>query len=195
MHYSVKRITAPRPFFSAALLTVATPLVQVVEYWEAVLKRLKVFKAQARLRHIHAQLLKEHLARLQAPTREERDGARAVLAGTGPLVEREGTPEDDIYQEDPVSYSPEPSPEPEAERAEGVRAVEEAPAEDVIEYDGALSPEPYRPAADEVVVDAEADQLEQVGGVNALQEERFWRPVVCFCGRAMAAQRLGKWGW
>ncbi|GAQ80274.1 hypothetical protein KFL_000500270 [Klebsormidium nitens] len=133
---------------------------KVVEYWEAVLKRLKVFKAQARLRHIHAQLLKEHLARLQAPTREEREGARAVLAGTAPPVEREETPEDDIYREDPVSYSPEP--EPEAEQTEGAQAAKEPPpAEELIEYDGALSPEPYRPGADEVVVDAEADQLEQ----------------------------------
>jgi hypothetical protein len=146
-------------------------VLQVVEYWEAVLKRLKVYKAQARLRHIHAQLLKEHLARLQASTKEERAGARALLAGARqadlPPVEREGTPEDDIYKEDPVSYSPEPSPEPEAERAEEAGEPEEAGVEGVvpepIEYDGALSPEPYRGADEEEAVDPEADQLEQVG--------------------------------
>jgi hypothetical protein len=147
-------------------------VLQVVEYWEAVLKRLKVYKAKARLRHIHAQLLKEHLARLQASTKEERAGVRELLAGAKqadlPPVEREGTPEDDIYKEDPVSNSPEPSPEPEAERAEEAGDREEAGVEEVavpepIEYDGALSPEPYRGADEEEVVDPEADQLEQVG--------------------------------
>ncbi|CAI5501530.1 unnamed protein product [Closterium sp. Naga37s-1] len=38
---------------------------KVVEYWEAVLKKLKVFKAKARLREIHADLLRQHLALLE----------------------------------------------------------------------------------------------------------------------------------
>ncbi|CDP20057.1 unnamed protein product [Coffea canephora] len=40
---------------------------KVVEYWEAVLKRLHIFKAKACLKEIHAKLLRKHLQRLEKP--------------------------------------------------------------------------------------------------------------------------------
>ncbi|XP_020578972.1 cactin [Phalaenopsis equestris] len=40
---------------------------KVVEYWEAVLKRLQIYKAKACLREIHASLLRKHLLHLEHP--------------------------------------------------------------------------------------------------------------------------------
>ncbi|CAI5473382.1 unnamed protein product [Closterium sp. Yama58-4] len=54
---------------------------KVVEYWEAVLKKLKIFKAKARLREIHADLLRQHLALLETG---------GVARGEGGVEEREG---------------------------------------------------------------------------------------------------------
>ncbi|XP_009625323.1 splicing factor Cactin [Nicotiana tomentosiformis] len=45
---------------------------KVVEYWEAVLKRLQIFKAKACLREIHAKMLRKHLEHLEKPL-ESRD--------------------------------------------------------------------------------------------------------------------------
>lgn len=44
---------------------------KVVEYWEAVLKRLQIYKAKARLKEIHADLLRKHLQRLEHPVETE----------------------------------------------------------------------------------------------------------------------------
>ncbi|KAK4359531.1 hypothetical protein RND71_021760 [Anisodus tanguticus] len=40
---------------------------KVVEYWEAVIKRLHIYKAKARLKEIHAKMLHEHLEHLEKP--------------------------------------------------------------------------------------------------------------------------------
>uniref|UniRef100_A0A2P2K910 Splicing factor Cactin n=2 Tax=Rhizophora mucronata TaxID=61149 RepID=A0A2P2K910_RHIMU len=40
---------------------------KVVEYWEAVLKRLQIYKAKARLKEIHTKMLRKHLQRLEPP--------------------------------------------------------------------------------------------------------------------------------
>ncbi|CAN0879885.1 CTN [Linum grandiflorum] len=45
---------------------------RVVEYWEAVLKRLQIYKAKAILKEIHAKMLRTHLKRLE-PTLEAED--------------------------------------------------------------------------------------------------------------------------
>ncbi|EOY17343.1 Cactus-binding domain, C-terminal, Cactin, central region [Theobroma cacao] len=44
---------------------------EVVEYWEAVLKRLHIFKAKACLKEIHAKMLHKHLQRLEQPSEGE----------------------------------------------------------------------------------------------------------------------------
>jgi hypothetical protein len=59
---------------------------QVVEYWEAVLKRLHIYKAKARLREIHADLLRQHL-QYQRDSDEDEDRI---------LKEEVSTPEHDV---------------------------------------------------------------------------------------------------
>ncbi|KAL6547215.1 hypothetical protein OROMI_022936 [Orobanche minor] len=44
---------------------------KVVEYWEALLQRLHIFKAMACLNEFHAQLLRKHLAHLRKPTNDK----------------------------------------------------------------------------------------------------------------------------
>ncbi|KAK6161753.1 hypothetical protein DH2020_005134 [Rehmannia glutinosa] len=46
---------------------------KVVEYWEAVLKRLHIYKAKACLKEIHAKMLRKHLERLETPSEGEND--------------------------------------------------------------------------------------------------------------------------
>lgn len=91
---------------------------KVVEYWEAVLKRLHIFKAKACLKEIHAKLLRKHLQRLEKPLEvgdSEReltpqpdeedaglDGKDAETLSPEPIM-REETPELD---EEDGSYSP-----------------------------------------------------------------------------------------
>ncbi|KAE8717035.1 Cactin [Hibiscus syriacus] len=48
-----------------------TGTAKVVEYWEAVLKRLHIFKAKACLKEIHAKMLHKHLQRLEQPSEGE----------------------------------------------------------------------------------------------------------------------------
>ncbi|PIN05674.1 Cactin [Handroanthus impetiginosus] len=44
---------------------------KVVEYWEAVIKRLHIYKAKACLKEIHAKMLRKHLERLEKPSEGE----------------------------------------------------------------------------------------------------------------------------
>ncbi|KAK7826633.1 splicing factor Cactin [Quercus suber] len=46
---------------------------KVVEYWEAVLKRLHIYKAKACLKEIHAKILRKHLERLEEPLEGENE--------------------------------------------------------------------------------------------------------------------------
>ncbi|KAK6161748.1 hypothetical protein DH2020_005129 [Rehmannia glutinosa] len=46
---------------------------KVVEYWEAVLKRLHIYKAKACLKEIHAKMLRKYLERLETPSEGEND--------------------------------------------------------------------------------------------------------------------------
>nr|GMD35039.1 cactin [Ipomoea batatas] len=50
---------------------------KVVEYWEAVLKRLQIFKAKACLKEIHAKMLRKYLERLETPS-ERKDDEKAL---------------------------------------------------------------------------------------------------------------------
>ncbi|CAN1854358.1 CTN [Linum perenne] len=47
---------------------------RVVEYWQAVLKRLQIYKAKAILKEIHAKMLRTHLKRLEPMTLESEIG-------------------------------------------------------------------------------------------------------------------------
>ncbi|KAI3971995.1 hypothetical protein MKX01_030196 [Papaver californicum] len=74
---------------------------KVVEYWEAVVKRLHIFKAKACLKEIHTNLLRKHLRRLQIPMKSE-NILEDVHDDPKPQFE-----EDIMHDvEDPGSYSP-----------------------------------------------------------------------------------------
>nr|GME17730.1 cactin [Ipomoea batatas] len=46
---------------------------KVVEYWEAVLKRLQIFKAKACLKQIHAKMLRKYIEQLETPSERKED--------------------------------------------------------------------------------------------------------------------------
>ncbi|KAL3356985.1 hypothetical protein AABB24_017577 [Solanum stoloniferum] len=73
---------------------------KVVEYWEAVLKRLQIYKAKACLREIQAKMLREHLEHLEKP----------VESGDVEVEETLRTDEEDTdhEQNDVRAMSPEP---------------------------------------------------------------------------------------
>ncbi|OMO74856.1 hypothetical protein CCACVL1_16427 [Corchorus capsularis] len=72
---------------------------KVVEYWEAVLKRLHIFKAKACLKEIHAKMLRSQLQCLEQP----REGEDKLESDHG--LEEEDS---DHYVKDAETYSPEP---------------------------------------------------------------------------------------
>ncbi|EOY25679.1 Cactus-binding domain, C-terminal, Cactin, central region [Theobroma cacao] len=74
-----------------------TGMAKVVEYWEAVLKRLHIFKAKACLKEIHAKMLSTHLQRLEQPSGLESDH------GLGP-----GEEDSDHDVKDAETFSPQP---------------------------------------------------------------------------------------
>ncbi|KAH7416237.1 hypothetical protein KP509_14G082000 [Ceratopteris richardii] len=94
---------------------------KVVEYWEAVLKRLHIFKAKARLKEIHADLLRQHLSRFQGRAKEEIQSLHVEDLSSheieqGPeepeelqpqLIEVASVEEGDEVEEEPGSFSPE----------------------------------------------------------------------------------------
>ncbi|BBM99037.1 cactin [Marchantia polymorpha subsp. ruderalis] len=135
---------------------------KVVEYWEAVLKRLHIFKAKARLREIHADLLRQHLQRLQDSEDLEHTAVLQVedlspLYGTSAQAE---VPErGDADGAEPTSYSPEPM------------AIEEATKE-AEEEPGSFSPELVHDYEGDEVVDPEADKAELERKRAAVLEEQ-----------------------
>lgn len=72
---------------------------KVVEYWEAVLKRLHIYKAKACLKEIHAKMLRKHLHRLEQPVK-----------GENLKSEEEETEEEEVEHEteDTRAFTPEP---------------------------------------------------------------------------------------
>ncbi|XP_055807382.1 splicing factor Cactin [Solanum dulcamara] len=99
---------------------------KVVEYWEAVLKRLQIYKAKACLREIHAKMLREHLEHLEKPleshdveveetlrtneedTDHEQNDVRAMSPDLNEVVKEkeEVEEEEEGDDEDAGSYSP-----------------------------------------------------------------------------------------
>ncbi|XP_038702255.1 cactin-like isoform X2 [Tripterygium wilfordii] len=110
---------------------------KVVEYWEAVLKRLHIYKAKACLKEIHAKMLRKYLQRLEHPlAAEEKLTTDNVLS---PIAE-----ESDHDVEDTETYSPEPMLREETEEAE-----REA---------GSFSPELLHGDENEEAIDPEEDR-------------------------------------
>ncbi|KAK1300034.1 hypothetical protein QJS10_CPB13g00571 [Acorus calamus] len=135
----------------------------VVEYWEAVLKRLQIYKAkmifkaikfmswQARLREIHADLLRRHLKRLEHPV-ENTDN---IESDDIPMLN-----EDDavLDVEDARPYSPAPV------NIEEQDELEEEP--------GSFSPELFHGDEDGEAIDPEEDKIELEQKRMAVLEEQ-----------------------
>ncbi|RLN43174.1 uncharacterized protein C2845_PM01G23360 [Panicum miliaceum] len=112
---------------------------KVVEYWEAILKRLHIYKAKACLREIHASILRKHLHRLEHPGAAEQD------------VESEKEVDDKVEDEmlddeDDKRYSPEPILQQTDNLLE--------------EEDGSFSPQLMHGNEDEDAIDPEEDKAE-----------------------------------
>ncbi|GAA0159776.1 scaffold/adaptor protein [Lithospermum erythrorhizon] len=124
---------------------------KVVEYWEAVLKRLHIFKAKACLKEIHAQLLCKHLEHLEQPSnKKDTDEEFEVDA------EEE---QDDIHEEkeDDPDFSPEP-------------ILETIPEEE--EVAGSFSPQLLHGDDSEEAIDPEEDRAILEKKRTAVLEER-----------------------
>ncbi|KAK1643361.1 hypothetical protein QYE76_061166 [Lolium multiflorum] len=115
---------------------------KVVEYWEAILKRLHIYKAKACLREIHASLLRKHLHRLENTAAPE----QAVEADEELDTKEEDTMHDEEEGLDDKRYSPEPI----AEETEN-HLDEEA---------GSFSPELMHGTEDEDAIDPDEDKAE-----------------------------------
>ncbi|OIW11319.1 hypothetical protein TanjilG_20468 [Lupinus angustifolius] len=85
-----------------------TGTAKVVEYWEAILKHLHIYKAKACLKEIHAKMLRKHLHRLERPVEGDHK-LENTLAIIPEEEEEEEDVEDDVkVQSADESFSPEP---------------------------------------------------------------------------------------
>lgn len=112
---------------------------KVVEYWEAVIKRLHIYKAKACLKDIHAKMLRKHLERLEQPFGSEDNMERARTRSLTPIEEEEF----DHDGKDDQPLSPEP-------------ILVEEPTEEG--EDGSFSPELLHGDENEEAVDPEEDR-------------------------------------
>ncbi|KAK3149043.1 hypothetical protein QOZ80_3AG0212200 [Eleusine coracana subsp. coracana] len=111
---------------------------KVVEYWEAILKRLHIYKAKACLREIHASILRKHLHRLEHPGAAEQNAVSE---------EDDNKMDDEMrYEEDDKQYSPEP--------------ITEQTDAHLEEDDGSFSPQLMHGNEDDDAVDPEEDKAE-----------------------------------
>ncbi|XP_031481104.1 cactin isoform X2 [Nymphaea colorata] len=123
---------------------------KVVEYWEAVLKRLEMFKAKACLKEIHANLLRKHLERLETNSPEQHLEEEVDIKNAEEM-------EQDL--EEPLAYSPE------------LRADE--PTNELEEDIGSYSPELLHGEEDDEGINPEHDRAElEKKRVAVLQEHR-----------------------
>lgn len=113
---------------------------KVVEYWEAVLKRLHIFKAKARLKEIHADLLRQHLIRFQ----ELEEHEEKLLQDNAETTDQLELSDRDIEEAKP--FSPNIDSDEEAEEAEG--------------EPGSFSPELVHEGEGDEVLDPEADKAD-----------------------------------
>ncbi|KAB2035012.1 hypothetical protein ES319_D04G122900v1 [Gossypium barbadense] len=115
-----------------------TGTAKVVEYWEAVLKRLHIFKAKACLKEIHAKILRKHLQRLEQPS----EGEDRLESDNGLRPVEEAS--DHVEKVDAETYSPELMIQEETHEVE-----EEA---------GSFSPELLHGDENEEAIDPEEDR-------------------------------------
>ncbi|KAI4300384.1 hypothetical protein L6164_033770 [Bauhinia variegata] len=132
-----------------------TGTAKVVEYWEAVLKRLHIYKAKACLREIHAKMLRKHLQRLEHPV----EGEDKLDAQFMKPEEEEEDLEDHVQEE---ALSPEPM------KGEDEEAEDEA---------GSFSPELLHGDENEEAIDPEEDRAILERKRMAVLEENLQRRI------------------
>ncbi|KAL7145214.1 hypothetical protein ABFS83_07G065900 [Erythranthe nasuta] len=128
---------------------------KVVEYWEAVLKRLHIYKAKACLKEIHAKMLRRHLELLEKPS----GGENNEMELPQPIDEEESD-QDNAG----VVSSPLPAMEPEIH--------DEEEEEDENEEDGSYSPQLLDEDENEDAIDPEEDKAILERKRIAVKEER-----------------------
>ncbi|XP_058739130.1 splicing factor Cactin-like isoform X2 [Vicia villosa] len=115
-----------------------TGTAKVVEYWEAILKQLHIYKAKACLKEIHAKMLRKHLQRLEQPLEDEDEPETAH-----DMIPEEAYTEDDTkVRSADESFSPEP-----------IRENQEAEDEA-----GSFSPQLLHDDENEEAIDPEEDR-------------------------------------
>ncbi|CAJ1890017.1 unnamed protein product [Sphenostylis stenocarpa] len=130
-----------------------TGTAKVVEYWEAILKHLHIYKAKACLKEIHAKLLRKHLQSLEKPLEDEDKLEDANIM----IPEEEEDTGDDIKVRSPdKSFSPEP-------------IIEEQEAEDEA---GSFSPQLLHGDESEEAIDPEEDRAMLERNRKAVLEEQ-----------------------
>ncbi|XP_010543454.1 PREDICTED: cactin [Tarenaya hassleriana] len=117
---------------------------KVVEYWEAVLKRLHIYKAKACLKEIHAKMLRKHLQRLEQSSEDE-EKMESDHNLKQPVEE-----ESDREIKEAETFSPEPI-------LRG-REEEEEEADTAAEEAGSFSPELMHGDDHEEAIDPEEDK-------------------------------------
>ncbi|XP_078432776.1 cactus-binding carboxy-terminal, cactin [Wolffia australiana] len=129
---------------------------KVVEFWEAVLKRLPLYKAKACLKEIHADLLRKHLQRLEQTVE------------TQPIIEKDiGSNQEEEMDSDAmgefISDIREPSP-----------AVMAAEVKEEAEEDeaGSFSPQLLHSDEDEGAIDPDVDRAELDRKREALEHQK-----------------------
>nr|XP_018486655.1 PREDICTED: cactin-like [Raphanus sativus] len=121
---------------------------KVVEYWEAVLKRLDIYKAKACLKEIHAEMLRRHLHRLEQLSEGEED-VEVNHHRLAPVMEdNEEEMNDRNLSDAEEAFSPEPIMEEDEEEEAGVEA----------EAAGSFSPELMHGDDREEAIDPEEDK-------------------------------------
>nr|KYP70967.1 Uncharacterized protein C19orf29 isogeny [Cajanus cajan] len=130
-----------------------TGTAKVVEYWEAILKHLHIYKAKACLKEIHAKLLRKHLQCLEQPLEDE-----DKLENAHDMIpeEEEGTEDDIKVRSADESFSPDP-----------VREDQEAEDEA-----GSFSPQLLHGDENEEAVDPEEDKAMLERNRKAVLEEQ-----------------------
>ncbi|XP_021836691.2 splicing factor Cactin isoform X1 [Spinacia oleracea] len=113
---------------------------KVVEYWEAVVKRLHIYKAKACLKEIHAKLLRKHLHRLEQPLQDEN------VKSEEEKIEEEESEEEVKVCLDARAFSPEP-----------IITHEEAQESEA--EDGSFSPQLLHSEDTEEAIDPEEDRV------------------------------------
>ncbi|XP_023539938.1 cactin isoform X1 [Cucurbita pepo subsp. pepo] len=129
---------------------------KVVEYWEAVIKRLHIYKAKACLKEIHTKKLHEHLVRLEQPFEDDEEKVDQEIEMETERSLQVKAEEQELDIRAAETYSPDLLEEEENEEA------------------GSFSPELIHGDEDEQAIDPEEDRaiLQERKRIAVLEEQQ-----------------------